>query len=265
MRRGLNCDTPPVGVYYLSLSRRPLWRAKRPRWQGPLARLLQNLGSTVSESWEAAALNGESLNGYTRAQQLSVGTADEIEQNLRLQGQYLDRDTGLHYNTFRFYDPDIGRFISPDPIGLWGGLNIQLFAPNPTGWVDPTGLYNGEGTRELGEYHTSHEHTLKPGEYTLKDSEHIRRGNESVYRRAQTDPQFRRMLQSKYPGALDHVSPTKTGRFRGSSPPGMTWHHGDSPGSLKLVNARDHRDFHKIYHPDGKGGRNKWGGGTGCR
>ncbi|VXC66300.1 hypothetical protein PSEUDO8O_70261 [Pseudomonas sp. 8O] len=36
------------------------------------------------------------------------------EQNLRFQGQYLDRETGLHYNTFRFYDPDIGRFISPD-------------------------------------------------------------------------------------------------------------------------------------------------------
>nr|WP_202115347.1 RHS repeat-associated core domain-containing protein [Gilliamella sp. Pas-s25] len=27
-----------------------------------------------------------------------------------LQGQYLDRETGLHYNTFRYYDPDIGRF-----------------------------------------------------------------------------------------------------------------------------------------------------------
>ncbi|WP_257378933.1 RHS repeat-associated core domain-containing protein [Snodgrassella alvi] len=31
-----------------------------------------------------------------------------IEQNLRYQGQYLDRETGLHYNTFRYYDPDIG-------------------------------------------------------------------------------------------------------------------------------------------------------------
>nr|WP_319017566.1 RHS repeat-associated core domain-containing protein [Pseudomonas sp. EggHat1] len=40
------------------------------------------------------------------------------EQNLRFQGRYLDRETGLHYNTFRFYDPDIGRFISPDPIGV---------------------------------------------------------------------------------------------------------------------------------------------------
>jgi RHS repeat-associated protein len=62
------------------------------------------------------------------------------EQNLRFQGQYLDRETGLHYNTFRFYDPDIGRFTTPDPIGLAGGLNLYQYAPNPVGWVDPWGL-----------------------------------------------------------------------------------------------------------------------------
>jgi RHS repeat-associated protein len=62
------------------------------------------------------------------------------EQNLRFQGQYLDRETGLHYNTFRFYDPDVGRFTTPDPIGLLGGLNLYQYAPNPIGWVDPWGL-----------------------------------------------------------------------------------------------------------------------------
>ncbi len=61
------------------------------------------------------------------------------EQNLRFQGQYLDRETGLHYNTFRFYDPDIGRFTTPDPIGLAGGINLYQYAPNPLGWVDPWG------------------------------------------------------------------------------------------------------------------------------
>ena len=61
------------------------------------------------------------------------------EQNLRFQGQYLDRETGLHYNTFRFYDPDVGRFTTPDPIGLAGGINLYAYAPNPVGWVDPPG------------------------------------------------------------------------------------------------------------------------------
>ncbi|SDS44061.1 RHS repeat-associated core domain-containing protein [Pseudomonas asplenii] len=61
------------------------------------------------------------------------------EQNLRFQGQYLDRETGLHYNTFRFYDPDIGRFTTPDPIGLLGGFNLYQYAPNPLAWSDPLG------------------------------------------------------------------------------------------------------------------------------
>ncbi|OCL22680.1 hypothetical protein A9G03_04785 [Gilliamella sp. wkB171] len=56
----------------------------------------------------------------------------QIQQNLRYQGQYLDRETGLHYNTFRYYDPDIGRFTQPDPIGLLGGFNLYQYAPN---WI----------------------------------------------------------------------------------------------------------------------------------
>lgn len=61
------------------------------------------------------------------------------DQNLRFQGQYLDRETGLHYNTFRFYDPDGARFITPDPIGLLGGFNLYQYGPNPFGWIDPLG------------------------------------------------------------------------------------------------------------------------------
>ncbi|NTY35915.1 RHS repeat-associated core domain-containing protein [Burkholderia diffusa] len=60
-------------------------------------------------------------------------------QNLRFQGQYLDRETGLHYNTFRFYDPDVGRFITRDPIGLYGGENLYRYAANPLMWADPLG------------------------------------------------------------------------------------------------------------------------------
>jgi RHS repeat-associated protein len=61
-------------------------------------------------------------------------------QNLRMQGQYLDRETGLHDNLFRYYDPDCGRFTQQDPIGLAGGINLYQYAPNALGWVDPWGL-----------------------------------------------------------------------------------------------------------------------------
>ncbi|WP_312948285.1 RHS repeat-associated core domain-containing protein [Superficieibacter sp.] len=62
------------------------------------------------------------------------------EENLRFAGQYLDRETGLHYNTFRYYAPDMGRFLTPDPIGLAGGINLYQYAPNPLSWIDPLGL-----------------------------------------------------------------------------------------------------------------------------
>ncbi|WP_323870516.1 RHS repeat-associated core domain-containing protein [Xenorhabdus szentirmaii] len=63
-----------------------------------------------------------------------------FDQNLRYAGQYFDKETGLHFNTYRYYAPEIGRFISPDPIGLNGGINLYQYAPNPLGWVDPLGL-----------------------------------------------------------------------------------------------------------------------------
>ena len=66
--------------------------------------------------------------------------ANPAVQNFRLQGQYFDAETGLHYNRFRYYDADVGRFVSQDPIGLEGGGNNYAYAPNPTGWIDPLGL-----------------------------------------------------------------------------------------------------------------------------
>ncbi|MBF5012706.1 RHS repeat-associated core domain-containing protein [Burkholderia pseudomultivorans] len=65
-------------------------------------------------------------------------------QPLRYAGQYADDSTGLHYNTFRYYDPEVGRFINQDPIGLLGGDNLYQYAPNPLSWADPWGLAAGD-------------------------------------------------------------------------------------------------------------------------
>ena len=61
-------------------------------------------------------------------------------QPFRLQNQYFDEETGLHYNLMRYYEPEAGRFVNQDPIGLWGGENLYSFAPNANVWVDPLGL-----------------------------------------------------------------------------------------------------------------------------
>ncbi|EIZ9513081.1 RHS domain-containing protein, partial [Cronobacter sakazakii] len=64
----------------------------------------------------------------------------QVPQNLRFQGQYLDRESGLHYNLFRYYDPVVGRYTQMDPIGLAGGMNTYSYVGDPLTWVDPLGL-----------------------------------------------------------------------------------------------------------------------------
>ncbi|UOO76465.1 RHS repeat-associated core domain-containing protein [Neisseria sp. Dent CA1/247] len=65
-----------------------------------------------------------------------------MHQPFRLQNQYADAETGLHYNFFRYYDPHCGRFTQQDPIGLMGGGdNLYQFAPNIQRWADILGLW----------------------------------------------------------------------------------------------------------------------------
>ncbi|MCR6477814.1 RHS domain-containing protein [Variovorax sp. ZS18.2.2] len=73
-----------------------------------------------------------------------------IANPIRFQGQYLDEETGLHYNRYRYYDPHSGRFVSGDLIKLAGGANLYRFAPNPITWVDPSGLCSTALDRNLG-------------------------------------------------------------------------------------------------------------------
>lgn len=92
-----------------------------------------------------------------------------FEQNLRMQGQYHDRETGLYYNTFRYYDCDTGRFVTEDPIGLLGGMNLYQYAPNPLMWIDPWGWC---GEKKAGNNERLPRYQGKKPEYTV-NQQHV--------------------------------------------------------------------------------------------
>jgi RHS repeat-associated protein len=135
---------------------------------------------------------------------------DEVEQPLRLQGQYFDTETGLAYTRFRYYCPETGGFISQDPLGLEPGENVYSFAPNTQRWADPLGLACKNVAKEAASWQGKgdypgvdnwHNTTLKkgtilyggsPGQtefYTTKTSfERYSKKTENVWQRLQVKP-----------------------------------------------------------------------------
>ena len=63
-----------------------------------------------------------------------------VQLSLRLPGQTEDPESGLHYNHRRYYDPDTGRYLTSDPLGLAGGINTYAYVMgDPVNAIDPTG------------------------------------------------------------------------------------------------------------------------------
>lgn len=72
------------------------------------------------------------------------GDLKRFTMPIRYPGQYVDLESGLYYNYFRYYDPSLGRYITSDPIGLAGGANTYAYAGgDPVNYVDPYGLCFG--------------------------------------------------------------------------------------------------------------------------
>ncbi|WP_036770935.1 RHS repeat-associated core domain-containing protein [Photorhabdus australis] len=69
-----------------------------------------------------------------------LGENPQLDPGLRFAGQLFDEESGLFYNRFRYYLPEATCYLSPDPLGLAGGVNPYSYVHNPTGWIDPLGL-----------------------------------------------------------------------------------------------------------------------------
>ena len=147
---------------------------------------------------------------------------------LRLPGQYCDPETNYHYSLFRYYDPRHGRFLSPDPIGLNGGLNEYGYGANTLGWIDPLGLIlvyrnlrpdedpaNGLSAQQPGRDMAPAGHVMNGGKDNFKGSQYIS---------TTTDPEvaekWREDGQTQVSFDTDNVTP-------------------DSKGNLSIVDVSD--------------------------
>jgi RHS repeat-associated protein len=145
----------------------------------PPRSIAERIGRTIAAAWRLLAGRGEHI-AYVHVDHLgapvmatdAAGTPvwsaeyapfgrrlaapaplDLVKLQLRLPGQWEDDESGLHYNDQRYYDPDSGRYLSADPLGLRGGLDAYAYvASNPIGHTDAQGLllfaFDGTGNDE---------------------------------------------------------------------------------------------------------------------
>ncbi len=112
--------TSPLQVYYVHAD-----HLNTPR-------VIVNTANTIVWRWENTHPFGANL-----PDEDPDGNAQSFEYHPRFPGQYFDKETNLHYNYFRYYKPETGGYVSPDPIGLAGGLNVYGYVgihptPPPT-------------------------------------------------------------------------------------------------------------------------------------
>lgn len=103
-------------------------------------------------------------------------------QPFRLQNQYFDQETGLHYNLMQYYEPEAGRFVNQDPIRLWGGENLYAFSLNIVSWIDPLGLikaseikWKGFSKGKLAPHYEKHVVNGCEFEEQISQSEYLKR------------------------------------------------------------------------------------------
>ena len=104
-------------------------------------RVVTNASNTIVWRWDSDPF------GFFPAAEDPDGNSQLFTLNLRFPGQYFDKETNLHYNYFRDYDPQTGRYVESDPIGLGGGINTYSYVDqDPLRFVDPLGHAKADKT-----------------------------------------------------------------------------------------------------------------------
>ncbi|EUJ09340.1 RHS repeat-associated core domain [Methylophilaceae bacterium 11] len=122
-----------------------IWQTQYDAWGR--ASPIQKVSNTSSEN----AVGGELVEPQTQPSlRAERGNPNQTSQHsfnlaLRLPGQWQDQATGLHYNYQRDYNPDTGRYLTPDPLGFPDGTDSYAYVNNdPLNKIDPLGLYQSD-------------------------------------------------------------------------------------------------------------------------
>jgi RHS repeat-associated protein len=163
---------------------------------GPLYFLQDHLGSTTAFTNSAGGvtsqINYDSFGNPTTSASLTRYTYT---------GREFDSDTGLYYYRARWYDPQVGRFISEDPIGLAGGINqFAYVGNNPQNAKDPTGLYEIDV-----HYYLTYFLTMKTGCFTDAEAREIANGDQGVDENPATSPAFGQTKRQRDVNAFYHA------------------------------------------------------------
>jgi RHS repeat-associated protein len=127
-----------------------LWQA----WFGKAEQLIWLHANHLGAVELATDAAGHSLwQGQYNAHGALLASQGELVMNLRLPGQVFDAESGLHYNDHRYYDPQRGEYLSPDPLGTPDGPNAYSYVRgNPLRYIDPEGLilfaFDGTGNTD---------------------------------------------------------------------------------------------------------------------
>ncbi|RJQ77799.1 type IV secretion protein Rhs [Pseudonocardiaceae bacterium YIM PH 21723] len=102
--------------------------------------IISDLVGTPTELIDADGHVSWSRRANLWGEEFGVRGQRDADCPLRFPGQYHDRETGLHYNLHRYYDPATGRYLTPDPLGLSPSENHYTYVGNPMLETDPFGL-----------------------------------------------------------------------------------------------------------------------------